>query len=77
MKDNLQDKLDELLTIDQVIKILRERGNPLINKMTIFRWIKAKRLPVYHFPNGAKYGIRLIDIPTYIRRPKLIIKNKK
>ena len=64
----LQKELDKLLTREQIQEIT---GIP---KVTIDRWIKSKRLPVYHFPNGAKYGIRLVDVPTYLRQPKLKIK---
>lgn len=64
MKYNLQDKLDELLTMEKVSK---QTGIPL---RTIRYWIKVGRLPVYHMPDNAKYGIRLIDVPSYLRIPK-------
>jgi DNA-binding transcriptional MerR regulator len=67
MKYKLQDKLDELLTLEKVAK---ETNIPL---RTLRYWIKVGRLPVYHMPDYAKYGIRLIDIPKYLRQPKLKI----
>ncbi len=61
---NLQQKLDELLTRQEIHEIT---GIPM---NTINFWIKNNRLPVYQFRNGAKYGIRLIDVPSYLRQPK-------
>jgi len=61
----LQKELDKPLTLEKVHK---ETNIPL---RTLRYWIKEGRLPVYHMPDNVKYGIRMIDIPSYQRQPKL------
>ncbi len=70
MKNKLQQKLDELLTMKEIHEVT---GIPL---RTIRYWIEQNRLPVYKFRNGAKYGIRLIDVPKYLRLPKKLLIKK-
>jgi predicted site-specific integrase-resolvase len=60
----LQKELDKLLTREEVSKIT---GIPI---NTLRHWIRMGRLHQYHMPNNAKYGIRLIDVPSYLRLPK-------
>jgi len=68
----LQKELDKLLTRQEIHDIT---GIPM---RTLNEWIQKKRLPVYHLRNGAKYGIKLKDVPDYERKPKkLIIKKIK
>jgi len=67
----LQKELNELLSREEVSKI---KGIPI---NTLRFWIRKGRLPQYHMPGNAKYGIRLKDVPDYERQPKLKIKKTK